>query len=50
MIFIASVDQMCLDELLGYLFKSLQDLLPLTEVSKEQVEGFGHQRRIVMHG
>lgn len=36
--------------MIGYLLKSLQDLLPLTEVPKEQVEGSGHQRRIVVHG
>lgn len=36
--------------LLGYLFKSLQDLLPLAEVPKEQMQGSGHQRRIVVHG
>lgn len=48
MIFIASVSDVC--ELLGYLLKGLQDLLPLAEVPKEQMKGSGHQRRIVMHG
>lgn len=37
-------------ELLGYLLKSLQNLLPLAEVPEEQMQGSGHQRRIVMHG
>lgn len=46
MIFTASV----VYESSGHLFKSLQDLLPLAEVPKEQVQGSGHQRRIVMHG
>lgn len=37
-------------ELSGYLLKSLKNLLPLTEVPKEQMQGSGHQRRIVVHG
>lgn len=32
------------------LLKGLQDLLPLTEVPEQKVEGSGHQRGIVMHG
>lgn len=36
--------------LLGYLFESLQDLLPLAEMPEEQVERSGHQRRVVVHG
>lgn len=34
----------------GYLFERLQDFLSLAEVSEEQVQGSGHQRRVVVHG
>lgn len=33
-----------------YLLKSLQNLLPLTKMSKEEMESSGHKWRIVMHG
>lgn len=33
-----------------HLFEGHEHLLSLAEVSEEQVEGFGHQWRVVMHG
>lgn len=36
--------------LVGYLFESLQDFLPLAEVPEEQMQRSGHQRRVVVHG
>ena len=33
-----------------YLFEGHEDLLPLAEVSEEEVERAGHQRRVVVHG
>lgn len=34
----------------AYLFEGHEDLLPLTEVSEEQVKGPRHERRVIMHG
>lgn len=33
-----------------YLFESHEDLLPLAEVSEEEVQGSRHQRGVIMHG
>ncbi len=32
-----------------YLFESLKHLLPLREVSEEELEGAGHEGRVVVH-
>lgn len=33
-----------------YLFEGVQHFLPLAEVSKEQLQGSRHQRRVFVHG